>query len=164
MCLPFSRLNSNWMMTEMRLKSTFPVTIQSPFSHHSVTIQSTERWDFILCPFWQPLSRSRWRCTVSAVLWPHPSSRVFWLGWLGLSKMCHFFLQGQHLSCDTLKNCCCLIFSGWKWMYVCSPSFRASFVLPTNDPRESLEIPGLDVGLEKTVQINKHIWLYHNVD
>ena len=32
----------------MRLKSTFPVTIQAPFSHHSVTIQSTERWDFIL--------------------------------------------------------------------------------------------------------------------
>ena len=49
MCLPFSRLNGNWMETEMRLKSTFPVTIQWPFSHHSVTIQSTERWDFILC-------------------------------------------------------------------------------------------------------------------
>ena len=48
MCLPFSRLNGNWMVTEMRLYSTFPVTIQSPFSHHSVTIQSTERY-FILC-------------------------------------------------------------------------------------------------------------------
>ena len=29
----------------MRLKSTFPVTIQSPFSNHSVTIQSTEMSD-----------------------------------------------------------------------------------------------------------------------
>ena len=51
MCLPFSRLNGNWMVTEMQLKSTFPVIIQSPFSHHSVTIQSTERWDFILWVF-----------------------------------------------------------------------------------------------------------------
>ena len=46
--MSFSRLNCHWMMTEMRLKSTFPVTIQSPFSHHSVTIQLTEKWDFIL--------------------------------------------------------------------------------------------------------------------
>ena len=35
-------------LAEMRLKSTFPVTIQSPLSHHSVTNQSTETWDFIL--------------------------------------------------------------------------------------------------------------------
>ena len=52
MCLPFSRLNGDWMVTEMRLKSTFPVTIQSPFSHHSVTIQSTERLHFILWRNW----------------------------------------------------------------------------------------------------------------
>ena len=48
MCMPFSRLNGNVMVTEMPLKSIFPVIIQSPFSHHSFTIQSTERWDFIL--------------------------------------------------------------------------------------------------------------------
>ena len=41
------------MVTVWWLKSTFPVTIQSPFSHHSVTIQSTERWDFILCFLWK---------------------------------------------------------------------------------------------------------------
>ena len=51
MCLPFSRRNGHWMVAEMRLKSTFPVTIQSTFRHHSVTIQSTERWDFILWMF-----------------------------------------------------------------------------------------------------------------
>ena len=45
MCLPFIRLNDHWMVTEMRHKFTFPVTIQSPFSNHSVIIQSTERWD-----------------------------------------------------------------------------------------------------------------------
>ena len=47
-CLPFRRLNGHWMVTEMRLKSTFPVTINSPFSHHSVYIQSKEMWVFIL--------------------------------------------------------------------------------------------------------------------
>ena len=38
--------------------SPFPVTIQSPFSHHSVTIQSTEWWDVILwyIHFWQEVS------------------------------------------------------------------------------------------------------------
>ena len=51
MCLPFSRLNGNWMVTEMRLKSFFPLTIQWRFRLHSVTIQSTERWDFILWLF-----------------------------------------------------------------------------------------------------------------
>ena len=40
MCLPFSRLNGHWILAEMRLKSTCPVTIQSAFSHHSATIQS----------------------------------------------------------------------------------------------------------------------------
>ena len=40
MCLPFIRLNGDKMVTEMRLKSTFPAIIQSQFSHHSVTIQS----------------------------------------------------------------------------------------------------------------------------
>ena len=37
------------MMAEMLMKSTFAVTIQSPFRHFSVTIQSTEKGDFILC-------------------------------------------------------------------------------------------------------------------
>ena len=37
-------LNGDWNATEIHLY----VLIQSPFSHHSVTIQSTERWDFIL--------------------------------------------------------------------------------------------------------------------
>ena len=52
MCLPFSRLNGDWMVTKMRLEYTYPVTIQPPFNHHLVTIQSTERWDFILW-IWQ---------------------------------------------------------------------------------------------------------------
>ena len=46
MFLPFSQLNDQWIVTEMRLKIT--VTIYSPFSHHSVTIQSNDRGDFIL--------------------------------------------------------------------------------------------------------------------
>ena len=48
MCLPLSRLNGHWMVNEIRLKTTFPFIIHSPFSHHSITIQSIERWDFIL--------------------------------------------------------------------------------------------------------------------
>ena len=36
-----------------------------------------------------------------------------------LSKQCHFRLQGLHLINYTLKNYCCLIFMGWKVMYVC---------------------------------------------
>ena len=59
MCLPFSQLNGDWMVAEMRLTSTFPVTIQSPFSHNSVTIQSKERWDFIL---WFSFKRMLSRC------------------------------------------------------------------------------------------------------
>ena len=34
MCQLFSRLNVHRIVTEMRLKTAFPVTIHSPFSHH----------------------------------------------------------------------------------------------------------------------------------
>ena len=36
--------------TEWWLKCDWNPPFPSPFSHHSVTIQSTERWDFILWP------------------------------------------------------------------------------------------------------------------
>ena len=65
----------DWMVTEMRLKSTFPVIIQSPFSHHSVTIQSTERWDFTLCA---PYSNLRFICSQSPQTVSFPSfSKMF---------------------------------------------------------------------------------------
>ena len=48
MCLPLNRLICHWIVTKIRLKTTFSVTIQWPFSHLLVTIQSIERWNFIL--------------------------------------------------------------------------------------------------------------------
>ena len=47
MCLPFSRLHGHWMVTEMRLKSTFPIIIHQPFSRLKGEISSfeTQRWN-----------------------------------------------------------------------------------------------------------------------
>ena len=39
---PFSRLNDDWMVAERRLNDDGKGGFQSHFSHHSVTIQSTE--------------------------------------------------------------------------------------------------------------------------
>ena len=39
---PFSRLNGDWMVAERRLNDDGKSGFQSHFSHHSVTIQSTE--------------------------------------------------------------------------------------------------------------------------
>ena len=36
MCLPFSRLNGHWMVTEIHLSCHHSVAFQPPFSHHSV--------------------------------------------------------------------------------------------------------------------------------
>ena len=39
---PFSRLNGDWMVAEWRLNGDGKGEFQSTFSHHSVTLQSTE--------------------------------------------------------------------------------------------------------------------------
>lgn len=40
--MPYSGLNRHWMQMEIRLKSTFRVTMQSPLNHHSVIIASSD--------------------------------------------------------------------------------------------------------------------------
>ena len=88
MYLPFSRLNGDWMVAEMRLKSTFPVSIQSPFSHHSVTVQSTERCDFIL-----------WMSKIFCFFWGHLISTV------EHTNLNCFFREDHHIYiCQFLKS------------------------------------------------------------